>query len=94
MSVKGDNLCKPLSRLPGTLESVKVKVAQSCLTLQPYGARQAPLSMGFSRQEGMNKESCFCSTLMPWGAEPSPIPRLCWGPVCRQEIGPGDPLAC
>ena len=26
-------------------------VAQSCLTLQPYGARQAPLSMEFSRQE-------------------------------------------
>ena len=42
-----------LSRLPGILESVKVKVlaAQSCLTLQPYGARQAPLSMGFPRQE-------------------------------------------
>ena len=35
--------------------------------------------MGFSRQEGMNKESCFCSRLMPWGAEPSPIPWLCWG---------------
>ena len=32
---------------------MKVSVAQSCLTLQLHGqvARQAPLSIGFSRQE-------------------------------------------
>ena len=29
----------------------KLLVAQSCLTLQPHGAFQAPLSMEYSRQE-------------------------------------------
>ena len=29
----------------------KLLVAQSCLTLQPHGACQAPLSMEYSRQE-------------------------------------------
>ena len=41
---------------------VKMLVTQLCLTLQPPGARQAPLSMGFSRQEY-------------WSGLPFPSPR-------------------
>ena len=33
------------------------RLAQSCPTLRPYVARQAPLSMGFSRQESWSRLS-------------------------------------
>ena len=41
---------------------MKVSVTQSCPTQQPHGARQAPLSMRFSRQEY-------------WSGLPFPSPR-------------------
>ena len=56
-----------------TLLCTRAKSLQSCLTLRPYGACQAPLSVGFSRQEywsrlpfpppGHNTLGCFLTSL-------------------------------
>ena len=54
------------------------KLLQSCLTLQPYSvAHQAPLSVGFSRQESWSELPCF----PPGGLKPASLtsPALAGG---------------
>ena len=59
--------------LTSFLACVRAKSLQSCLTLRPHVARQAPLSMGFSRQEHWTGLPCPPPEALPNpGVEPKP----------------------
>ena len=57
---------------PAPWRKVKVLLAQSCPTLRPQGSWQAPLSMGFSRQEN-------------WSGLPFPSPGYLPDPGTKPE---------